>query len=106
MLAALRRLPSDHVLWQIAIHLKLDPTSASRKNLGGCRWQVLTTRGDFEILATASLWYDTREKRGGGAIALAMHLLDVSVVEAAQRLSDDGKWGQVQNSGRQSGRSS
>ena len=106
MLAAPRPLPSNHVLWQIAIHLKPDPTWVSRKNLGGCRWHVLTKRGDFEILATASLWYDTREKLGGGAIALAMHLLGVSVVEAAQRLSDDGKWDQVQNSGRQSSRSS
>jgi hypothetical protein len=76
------------------------------QNLGGCRWHVLTKRGDFEILATASLWYDTREKRGGGVIALAMQLLGVSVVEAAQRLSDDGEWGQVQNSERQSSRSS
>ena len=101
MLAGLRQLPSEHVLRQVATHLKPDPTYVSRKNLGSRRWHVLTERGDFEILTTASLWYDTREKRGGGAIDLAMHLLGVSFVEAVHRLSDDGKWDRVQNPARQ-----
>jgi hypothetical protein len=106
LLAALRRLPSEHVLRQVATHLKPDPTYVSCKNLWSRRWHVLTERGDFEILTTASLWYDTREKRGGGAINLAMHLLGVSFVEAVQRLSDDGKWDRVQNPAQQSSRSS
>jgi len=106
LLGALRRLPSEHVLRQVATHLKPDPTYVSRKNLGSRRWHVLTERGNFEILTTASLWYDTREKRGGGAIDLAMHLLGVSFVDAVQRLSDDRKWDRVQNPARQSSRSS
>ena len=106
LLAGLRRLPSEQVLRQVAIHLKPDPTYVSRKNLGSRRWHVLTDRGDFEILTTASLWYDTREKRGGGAIDLAMHLLGVSFVEAVQRLSDDGKRDRVHDPARQSSRAS
>jgi len=106
MLAALRRLSSEQVLRQVEIHLKSDPTYVSRKNLGSRRWHALTERGDFEILTTASLWYDTREKRGGGAIALAMHLLGVSFVEAVGRLSDYGKRDRAQNPPQQSCRSS
>ena len=90
MLAALRRIPSEQVLRQLAIQMKLDPTYVPRKNLGTLRWHVLTERGDFEILTTARFWFDTRERRGGGsAIDLAMHLLGVSFVEAVRRLSGE-----------------
>ena len=90
MLAALRRIPSEQVLRRLAIQMKLDPTYVPRKNLGTLRWHVLTERGDFEILTAARLWFDTRERRGGGsAIDLAMHLLGVSFVEAVRRLSKE-----------------
>ena len=90
MLAALRRIPSEQVLRQLAIHMKPDQTYVPRKNLGSRRWHVLTERGDFEILTAARLWFDTRERRGGGsAIDLAMHLLGVSFVEAVRRLSKE-----------------
>ena len=87
MLESLRRMQSEQVLRRLAIHVKPDPTFVPRKNLGSRRWHVLTQRGDFEIVTTASLWYDTREKLGGGAIDLAMHLLGVSFVEAVRHLS-------------------
>ena len=90
MLAALRRIPSEQVLRQLAIHMKPDQTYVPRKNLGSRRWHVLAERGDFEILTAARLWFDTRERRGGGsAIDLAMHLLGVSFVEAVRRLSGE-----------------
>ena len=90
MLAALRWIPSEQVLRQLAIQMKLDPTYVPPKNLGTLRWHVLTERGDFEILTTARFWFDTRERRGGGsAIDLAMHLLGVSFVEAVRRLSGE-----------------
>ena len=88
LLAALRRMQSEQVLRRLAMHVKPDPTFVPRKNLGNRRWHVLTQRGDFEIVTTASLWYDTREKFGGGAIDLAMHLLGVSFVEAVRLLSN------------------
>ena len=88
VLAALRRIPSEQVLRRLAIHMKPDPTYVPRKNLGTRRWHVLTDRGDFEILTSGRLWFDMRERRGGGsAIDLAMHLLGVSFVEAVRRLS-------------------
>ena len=88
LLAALRRMQSEQVLRRLAMHVKPDPTFVPRKNLGNRRWHVLTQRGDFEIVTTASLWYDIREKFGGGAIDLAMHLLGVSFVEAVRHLSN------------------
>ena len=88
MLAALRRMQSEQVLRRLAIHVKPDLTYVPRKNLGSRRWHVFTQRGNFEIVTTASLWYDTREKLGGGAIDLAMHLLGVSFVEAVRHLSN------------------
>ena len=88
MLAPLRRMQSEQVLRRLAMHVKPDPTFVPRKNLGSRRWHVLTQRGDFEIVTTASLWYDTREKFGGGAIGLAMHLLGVSFVEVVRLLSN------------------
>ena len=91
MLEALRRMQSEQVLRRLAIHVKPDPTFVPRKSLGSRRWHILTQRGDFEIVTTASLWYDTREKFGGGAIDLAMHLLGVSFVEAVRHLSNQDR---------------
>ena len=89
MLARLRRMPSERVLRQLSIQVKADSTFVPRKSRESRRWHVLTDRGDFEILTTGRLWFDTRERRGGGAIDLAIHLLGVSFVEAVRRLSEE-----------------
>jgi hypothetical protein len=76
-------------LARLALHCKADPTYFPVKDLDSRRWHVQTRVGDFEILTTGMKWYDTRAKKGGGgAIDLAMHLLEVSFVEAVKLLVD------------------
>ena len=83
-------MPSELVLRQLSMQVKADSTFVPRKSRESRRWHVLTDRRDFEILTTGRLWFDTRERRGGGsAIDLAMHLLGVSFVEAVRRLSGE-----------------
>jgi hypothetical protein len=90
MLAQLRWMPSELVLRQLSIQVKADCTFMPRKSRESRRWHVLTERGDLEILTTGRLWFDTRERRGGGsAVDLAMHLLGVSFVDAVRRLSEE-----------------
>lgn len=86
-LAALRALPSVTVLERIATVVKADPTFHPLKEPSSRRWHVCTACGDFEIVTTGTQWYDTRARKGGGgAIDLAMHLLQLSFVDAVRRL--------------------
>jgi hypothetical protein len=94
-LARLRAFPAELALVRLAIEVKPDRTFRPNKDSRSRRWQVLTERGDFEILTTGPKWYDTRARRGGGgAIDLTMHLLGLSFVDAVryltQRRMDDG----------------
>ena len=87
VLVALRELPVEKALARLAIHLKADPTYLPAKQATSRRWQVRTACGEFEILTTGTKWYDTRAKKGGGgAIDLAMHVLQVSFVDAVKQL--------------------
>jgi hypothetical protein len=92
VLGDLRELPVEQALARIAIHVKADPTYRPVKQPESRRWQVRTACGEFEILATGVKWYDTRAKKGGGgAIDLAMHVLQASFVDAVKLLiSGDG----------------
>jgi hypothetical protein len=88
-LARLRAFPAEVALARLAAEVKPDRTFRPKKDSASRRWQVFTERGDFEILTTGPKWYDTRARRGGGgAIDLAMHLLDLSFVEAVRYLTD------------------
>jgi len=79
---------SVDALASLATHIKADSTFVPFKDARTQRWHVHTERGDFEILTTGSKWYDTRARRGGGgAIDLAMHLCDLSFVDAVRRLA-------------------
>jgi hypothetical protein len=93
-LARLRSLSAEATLRLLALDLKGDRDYVPVKNSGSRRWRVHTTRGDFEILTTGSKWYDTRAGTGGGgAIDLAMHVLDIAFVQAVRQLIQEAKHG-------------
>ena len=81
-------MPACDALALLATHVKLDPTYLPVKHDHSRRLHASTTLGEFEILTTGPKWYDTRARAGGGgAIDLAMHVLDLSFVDAVKRLT-------------------
>jgi hypothetical protein len=87
-LTRLRQMPACDALVLLATYLKPDPTFRPTKDDRSARWHLSADRGDFEIVTTGPKWYDTRTKRGGGgAIDLAMYLLDLSFVDAVKFLN-------------------
>jgi hypothetical protein len=90
-LAVLREMASEDVLMRLSICCQPDRSFQPIKQAATRRWHVLTTSGEFEILTTGPKWYDTRAKTGGGgAIDLAMHVRQVSFVEAVKLLTGRG----------------
>lgn len=91
-LTFLREMPSEDALALLAIYHKADPTYLPVKDPQSRRWHAQTTAGEFEILTTGPhKWYDTRAKiGGGGAIDLAMHLLQLTFVDAVRLLMERG----------------
>ena len=86
-LTPLRDMPSEDALALLAIYCKPDLSFQPLKQPATRRWNVRTLVGEFEILTTGAKWYDTRAKvGGGGAIDLAMHLLQLSFVDAVRVL--------------------
>jgi hypothetical protein len=80
-------MPSEDALALLAIHCKPDPSYQPIKERTTRRWHARTSGGEFEILTTGPKWYDTRAKiGGGGAIDLAMHMLQLSFVDAVRIL--------------------
>lgn len=87
-LTRLRQMPACDALALLATHLKVDPTYRPIKDDQSQRWHLSTGRGDFEIVTTGPKWYDTRARHGGGgAIDLAIYLLDVPFVDAVKLLT-------------------
>ena len=87
-LTRLRQMPACAALKLLSNHIKPDPMYRPVKDDQSQRWHASTDRGDFEIVTTGPKWYDTRAKRGGGgAIDLAMYLLDMPFVEAVKLLN-------------------
>jgi hypothetical protein len=91
-LRSLREMPSEDALALLSIYYKPDLTYLPVKDSSSRRWHVCTSCGEFEILTTGPhKWYDTRAKRGGGgAIDLAMHLRQLSFVDAVRFLNECG----------------
>jgi hypothetical protein len=87
-LVHLRETPSDVALRSLAIFCKADASYHPIKDSNSRRWHVRTESGEFEILTTGVKWYDPRAKvGGGGAIDLAMHILQVPFVDAVKILA-------------------
>jgi hypothetical protein len=87
-LARLREIPSEDVLSRLAVHYKADATFRPIKDPESRRWYVRTDCGEFEIVTTGLKWYDPRARTGGGgAIDLAMHILQVPFVDAVRILT-------------------
>jgi hypothetical protein len=88
-LTSLREISSEDALALLAIYYKADSTYVPAKDPRSRRWHARTACGEFELLTTGNKWWDTRAERGGGgAIDLAMHLLQLSFVDAVKLLID------------------
>lgn len=89
-LTSLREIPSEEALALLTLYYKADPTYVPLKDPRSRRWQVRTACGEFEILTTGpTRWFDTRARKGGGgAIDLAMHLLQLPFVDAVKLLAE------------------
>ena len=87
-LVHLHQMPGDAALQLLSLYYKADASYQPTKDPESRRWHVRTVRGEFEILTTGIKWYDSRAKLGGGgAIDLAMHILQVSFVDAVKALT-------------------
>lgn len=90
-LTALRQMPSEDALPLLAAYLKPDQTYVPVKDPRSRRWHGRAACGDFELLTTGPKWWDSRAgKGGGGAIDLAMHLLQLPFVDAVKLLVERG----------------
>ena len=73
---------------RLGLHWRRDQDFRPQKDSRTVRLHVAVGAGVVELLATGPKWYDTRARKGGGgAIDLAMHLLNVSFVDAVKRLT-------------------
>ena len=86
-LVRLRALASADAIPLLADCAKQDPSYRPLKDVSSRRWHLRTAIGEFEILTTATKWYDMRARLGGGgAIDLTMHLLGLSFMQAVDYL--------------------
>ena len=86
-----RELGAAAALLVWADHAKEDVTFRARGPKGTTRWHASVRGVEFEILCTGAKFYDTRAQRGGGgAVDLAMHLLNLTFKEATAALKEQG----------------
>lgn len=82
-----RNLDASVALLALADRAKRDPTFEPVKDIRTTRWHACTLGCDFELLLTGPKFFDTRAEVGeGGAIDLAMHLLDADFKTATDAL--------------------
>ena len=86
-----RSLDAAVSLAALADHAKRDPTFEPIKDTMTMRWHANVGGRDFELLLTGPKFFDTRvEVGGGGAIDLAMHLLQADFKAATGALRRKG----------------
>lgn len=86
-----REIPSHVALLTLADFAAIDRHFEPRVSTGSTRWHANVAGQDFEILCTGSKFFDTRVATGGGgAVDLAMHLLNVNFKEAVRILRRKG----------------
>lgn len=83
-----RELPAAATLEALCDYCKADPAFRPIKNPGTERWHVRVGEREFELLLNGAKFFDARTRRGGGgAIDLAMFLLDADFRSAAAALT-------------------
>ena len=86
-----RSLSADIALSTLADHVKQDRTFSPKASGASTRWHVHAGGMDFEILCTGPKFFDTRTSvGGGGAVDLAMYLLNIDFKQAARLLRSKG----------------
>lgn len=93
LLVQLRNMEIIEALGQLGLYWKQDRDFQPVKDKSTKRLHVTVGSRVIELLVTRQKWYDVRSDRGGGgAIDLAMHLLNVDFVHAVRVLGkSDGR---------------
>lgn len=87
-LARWRELPAATTLEALCDYCKADPTFRPTKDPDTKRWHARVGEREFELLLSGPKFFDTRTRRGGGgAIDLAMFLLDADFRRAVDALT-------------------
>jgi len=82
-----RTIDASVTLAKFADHAKRDHTFEPIKDQTTVRWHATVNGREFELLLTGHKFFDTRAKKGGGgAVDLAMHLLQVDFKAATGML--------------------
>lgn len=86
-LARWRELPATAALEALSDYCKADPTFRPTNDRVTTRWHARLGAREFELLLSGPKFFDTRTRRGGGgAIDLAMYLLDADFRRAVDAL--------------------
>lgn len=82
-----RELPATTTVRALCDYSKVDPTFQPVKDLGTQRWHVRVGNREFELLLSGAKFFDAQTRRGGGgAIDLAMVLLNADFRRAVTAL--------------------
>jgi hypothetical protein len=86
-----RAAPAHVTLAALADHAKQDRDFAPRTEMGTTRWHATVGMRDIELLCEGPRFFDTRSRQGGGgAVDMAMWLLNVDFKQAVRALRKKG----------------
>lgn len=88
VLVRLRSAPLVPALVSLGVHAKRDASYQPRGDALSERWHFsVPSGGTFEVVLTGVRWFDLQASIGqAGALDLAMHVLGLSLPDAAKRL--------------------